>query len=196
MKKLAILALTVLVVASMSSAVMANDVVVAFDPAGTQGEGPVALFTPFFLYVIGQEIGDVVGWEIGMSVPAGYTVLARNVNNGPGVNPGGDDNYLIGLGGCYGTPGTDYLFITYQMGWFDGVNPIPVDASFCLGVPDGNGAESGYLAYTSCANQIVEMGAGNLGCSPSTDGCAVLNPSSPCVVATEQSSWGAVKAAY
>jgi hypothetical protein len=90
----------------------------------------------------------------------------------------------------------DYLFITYNMGFFGG--PVaPQDAAFCLIPPNGGlPPASGFFAYTSCANQIVPMGAGNLGCDPSLDGCAAINPSAPCVVATESSTWGAVKAAY
>jgi hypothetical protein len=198
MKKLAFLALSVFVVASMSASVMANDVVVASDAAGTSAEVVTPGFATFNLYVIGQEIGQVTGWEIGMAVPAGWTVLLRTVNNGPGVNPGGDDNYLIGLGNCYGDAGMDYLFVTYNMGFFGG--PVaPQDAVFCLIPPNGGlPPASGFFAYTSCQNQIVPMGAGNLSCDGGTtaDGCAVINPSSRCVVATEPSTWGAVKAAY
>jgi hypothetical protein len=202
MKKLAILALSVFVVASMSTAVMANDVVAAFDATGTQGEGPVFQFVPFDVFVIGQEIGNVTGWELAFALSnPQFTVLNRIVNNGPGVNPLGDatNNFLIGLGACYGTAGaSDYLFVTYNMGFF--VPPpatVPFDSTFCIIPPNGgNPPASGFLAYTSCANQITEMTLGNLGCSPSTEGCAVLNPSAPCVVATEQASWGAVKAAF
>jgi hypothetical protein len=197
MKKLAILALSALVIVSMSVPVMANDVVVAFDALGTVGQATFAPFSQFSMYIIGQEIGDVTGWEIGMTFPPTLTVLGRVVNNGPGVNPGGDDNYLIGLGACYGAPGEDYLFVTYNCGVF--TNPVVDDQTLCLIAPnDGLPPASGFLAYTSCANQIVPMGAGNLDeCGNYSAGCAVVNPTvDPCVVATEQASWGAVKAAY
>jgi hypothetical protein len=197
MKKLAILALSVFVVASMSVPVLANDVVVSFDTAGTVGEATFAPFSQFSMYIIGQEIGDVTGWEIGMTFPPTLTVLGRVVNNGPGVNPGGDDNYLIGLGACYGDgAGTDYLFVTYNCGVF--TNPVVDDQQLCLIPPnDGLPPASGFLAYTSCANEIVGMGAGNIDNCGGSNGCATVNPTAPgCVVATEQASWGAVKAAY
>jgi hypothetical protein len=187
-------ALSILVVALMSTAVLANDVVVTFDAAGTYGCGPVAAFVPFDLYVVGWGVGEVRGWEIGMEISPLYTVLDRTISNGSIIiAPPEADNYVVGLSGCVGVAGQDYIFVSYRLGYFSGT-PSPVDETFCLVPPTAAGA-SGFLAYHDCSNQIVEMGTFNFGDRPAYDGCAILN-GSYCIVPTERKSWGAVKAAY
>jgi hypothetical protein len=193
MKKLAVSALLSTILILMSAVAMANDVVVTDDSSGTQGWVLVPGFAPFNLYVIGRDIGEVVGWEIGMEISPLYTVLDRSVNHGPVILPPSEpDNYVIGLGGCFGTPGQDYLFITYNLGYFLGPVP-PLDETFCL-IPPTVGGASGFLAYVDCAAQIHEMTTVNFSCNAALTGCAILNPS--CVLPTERRSWSALKAAY
>lgn len=193
-----------LVFTAMAAPARAQDVVVSFDSAGTQGQSAVQPFTTFSLYVIGRDVGDVVGWEIAMVPPPSITVSNRIINNGPGVNLGGDDNYILGLGACYGTPGEDYLFITYELVY---LTAPPSDDTFCVVAPAYHLGDFSMI-YVTCENDIVEFCAGNLTCSVTIpDGCALINPSGPpCIltkrwiscdeVPTQTTSWSALKAAY
>lgn len=203
MKTAAVLFCCVVLATAISTEARAHDVFVTFDPYGLIAWAAQPAFVLFNLYVIGDQIGDVVGWQIAMMVPPSITVADRIINNGPGENLGGEDNYLIELGGCYGSPGADYEFIRYDLAY---LLPPPADDTFCLTVSDASGAEAGYLAYVDCAHQLQEMCPGHNSCHPDLDGCAVINPSNPCtltkregncgIVHAETRSWAAMKAAY
>lgn len=197
MRRLPTFAAAILLAASLSTAVRCDDVVATFDAAGTQADGFVYAYVPTNIYVIGKEIGEVSHWELGFQLePASLTITERIVNNGPGDNLGDEDNYIVSLGGCFGAPGWDYLFVTYQIIDFTGT-PFR-DGSFCIVPPnEALPPASGTLAYTNCQNEAVSLFTRSYHCGVETDlsHCAILNSTYICGD-SETSSWSAVKAGW
>lgn len=198
MRKVGALNLLVLLTFLPAGSLLADSVVVSFDPAGRQVEAPIEPYVPFDLYFIGKGIDQLAAWELTMTVSPHYTVLEREVSNPPYIDWGaGEDGWVITFDGCRGEEGVDYLFVRYELAYVAG--PVaPMDETVCVLRDTGREPPfTPYAAYVSCRNEIVpiELGIRN-SCNRSLDGCAVLNPSEACAVGSKALSWSALKSAF
>lgn len=166
MKRLLIFALALLLCASSAFA----DYISIY----TDASGSSCLLSPGFstnTTVIHKYSVGATGARFGISAPAGSTLFGFQCNYCP-VPVAGFDDIVIGYGACRTGPivlGTLVAILNYG-----NVSVVP---------PAG----SNFVLYTDC--NYVE--------GPATGGSAIVGGSyDPCILATEPTTWGGVKALY
>jgi len=176
---------------------------VSFDPAGTIYEGIVPGFAaPTRLYFLMLNLGEqIVGYENSVEISGpgseGWVITRGSV---VGLDLDSDpDGYVVGIGVCAGTVGQPYQINTYDFAFFDSPQG-PMDTLVCARPPTvSNPSIPGFPSYQTCAGALeaATVYPDNV-IEPIPDGCAVINCSlGPwCIVPTEQSSWGSLKANY
>jgi hypothetical protein len=200
MKKLMAIALGVSVLA-MSSMAFAQaeqyDFGIFADAAGTQTTVAAAPFTPFDWFVVGFGLdGQVKGFEVTVSVPAGLTVLTR-VIAGPGpVNLGGEpDEFIIGTGGCVDAGPGAFVLVQYNGGFF--TPTVGSDLAVIAGGTTPSSFPGGVPGYLQCDGDLIPAGVatdGSAGGYP--NGALIINATGDAPVATEAATFGDLKARF
>lgn len=199
MRKLATLAVALLVLIAMAMPAVAQaepgDVGVFFDLAGTASATNLAQFAVSNFYVMGFGLGDLTGFELNIGFSrAGWSVLARTLPTASSLNVGSGDNFIVGLGSCVTPSGVaPYTLVNYQYGWF--APTVPGETLMCVG-PSTPSSFAGLPGYSSCNDVLKSFGAAQNGAPNYPNGCGVVNPLSGPPVATENVSFGAVKASF
>jgi hypothetical protein len=197
MKKLMAIAFALCLVATMSSMAFAqaepHDVGVFADAAGTMTALTATPFVTTNFYVVGFELdGQVKGFEYGLNVPAGTTVISV-VFLGP--NPllvGTNTNVAVGTGGCVDGSGAAVL-ANYSVVFLDATATDGTQA-ICMG-PSDPSSLGGVPAYLQCDGTILPMGYAENGASIGIDdGCMTINGESP--LPAETTSFSEVKARF
>lgn len=207
MRKLVTLALVAVATLALATSAVAQpdpyDIGMFFDTAGNVSEGVVPGFAaPTRLYLLMLNLGEqIVGYELSVAIsgPASETwIVTRGSVVGLDVDAS-PDGYVVGIGVCAGTVGQPYQINTYDFAYFTSPQG-PMDTLVCTNPPTvGNPSIPGFPSYQTCAGSLEAGGFAQASiCTPEVpDGCAVINPSTPgCVVATEETSFGALKATY
>jgi hypothetical protein len=198
MRKFATLAIALLALVALAAPAVAQpengDLGIFFDTATLSSARPAAAFAPFSMYVAGYNLGPTSGWESAVTISnALFTNLGVTLNPSNALNVGTVGNFIVGLGVCVDSPGV-HVLATYQLGWFQ-PTPIPNDVLICTGgaTPSSFGGVPG---YATCASELVPFGAAQDGGTAYPDGCGVINPLNDAPIATENVSFGAVKAGF
>jgi len=207
MRKLATLTLVAVAVMALAMPAAAQpdpyDLGFFFDSAGTMSEGTIGGFVPPVpLYFLMLNLGEqIVGYEVSVDISgpdAGSWTVTRNAIQGLDVD-NSPDGYVVGIGVCAGDIGGSFQITTYEFGYFLSQDS-PDDTLVCVGPPTvSNPSIPGFASYQTCAGSLEAAGfAQSSLCRPEVpDGCAIVNPSTPgCVIATEDKSFGALKATY
>jgi len=187
------------------------DIAISFDLAGTIYAGTIPGFAaPTRLYFQMLDLGEqIVGYESSVYVQGPGSegwVISRGTPEGLDLDPS-PDGYVVGIGVCAGTVGSNYLINTYDLGYFSAPQ-APLDNVICAGPPTvSNPSIPGFPSYQTCGGELRPSGV-HPPCyliPTIPDGCARINPSEPvlcillkecCTVPTRQTSWGALKAGY
>jgi len=202
---LAVLAIVALLNPNAFAQPEPSSVAIAFDGAGTIYQGIVPGFaqpTPLYLLILNLS-EPISGYEIGITVsgPGSEEYIVTSDQPGLGIDLFPEDplSYIVGLAECTGTAGSNFLVTRVWFAYFDSPQ-APLNTLVCTGPPNaGVPSIPGFPSYYSCDSTPVASGVhpDNSGIEGVPDGCAILNCTLPaCTVATESSSWCAVKASY
>ncbi len=196
MKKIAILALAVSVVAFSSVLAVAQpqagDVGVFADTAGTQSTMVVA--PGFFnFYVVGFDlVTGIKAIEYSLTNDIGYLVQSLTLVGPLPTNFGTNTDVAASTGACVDGNGVVVL-ATYAAASF---TPPPADATICIGPFSNSSFSPAVPGLSDCTDTLVPFGVAQNGSPAHPDGCLVLNATDGGPVATESTSFGGVKARF
>jgi hypothetical protein len=199
MRKLTILAIALFALVAFAAVAVAQpadgDLGVFFDLTGSTSSTVATNFQIVNAYVAGYNLGPTAGWEssVTLSNPS-FNVFAPVLNPTDAVNAGSTGNWIVGLGVCVDNPGV-HVLVSYQFGFFTPPPALVPEMLICTG-PANPSSFGGVPGYSTCADELRAFGAANNGGSTYPNGCAVVNPSLEPPVATENVSFGAVKASF
>jgi hypothetical protein len=197
MKKLAILAILMAFATGAFAQAETGDLGVFFDPAGTTTTAtPPAFTTTNLFYVATFGLTALSGYEFMISISDPNIIIfaaADQTNPGLSINVGTPPlEWTVGVGFCTGSAGTlNLVQVTY--GFFV---PAVSDVLICLGPSDPASLNPPVPAYLNCSGQILPFGVAENGQSAYPNGCGVLYPSNQSPIATDATTWGAVKAKF
>lgn len=199
MKKLTSLA-AVLCLLAMTGAAFAQpepgDMGVFFDPVGTETSACWPSFTQTnHFYVVAFDLsGDLAGYEVGLTIDPTIIVFNSAMVAGAGpINVGSaPDNWIVGTGSCVPGMGA-ILLLDFTAGYF--VSPVQ-DLLICTGATTPSSFDPPLPGYLECDDTLTTFGVAESGAPAYPDGCGVICPTAEPPVATDDTSWGSLKASY
>jgi hypothetical protein len=159
-------------------------------------------FVNFQAYLVGTNITAISGFEATLTVNPLWTVLSYVLNPENALNVSAAPTFIVGLGASFnGDP--NYTLVTANMAWFS-FDPMPEDDLLCVGP---TGSESSLIRPNVVlnneiveANDLWDLAECDIANQTIDQNCGLLNPVAitcpTCIVATETSTFGAIKARY
>jgi hypothetical protein len=168
-----------------------GDIGLFFDVSGTQTFATINPGIPFWVYVVAFDTpGGIAGWEGSMQRDPSL-LLGSEILTPGALNVGTSENWIVGLSSCLpGAGPTVLVTLSYIV-----FTPV-FDVLFCFtpSTPSSfGGVAPGWL---DCGGSLIPFGVAANGQGVYPDGCAVGNATGLEPVATDQESWGALKALY
>jgi hypothetical protein len=173
-----------------------GDVGVFQDAAGTITAWHQPVAVPFDFYTVAFDLGDYQGFELALIVPPELILLNGVALDAPdiicvGLDNCGPQNWMIGLSQCVDASGVHPL--TLQSALI--LSPWP-NMQICVGPAWYSSFSPPVPGYLTCTWDLIPFGVALNGQGFYDDGCAVLNPTEPHPIATEETSWGSVKSRF
>jgi hypothetical protein len=177
----------------------ARDIGVYFDENGTlcTVNAPPFVNTHEF-WVLGFDLdGGVLGYELGLNIDPRIVVFSSLMDQpGTPINIGQPpSNWIVGTGACFDGEGI-FSLLKFVWGYYDAA---AVNMQICLGPSTPSSFVPVSPGYLQCDDSLVPFGLAHYP-GDYAEGCSVVNPTGTLLceppVATETSSWGAVKANF